>query len=135
MVRSRLPAQHCWRRGSCRVYSRSPYSPARVRWIPCDAEVPVDDRRPITYGEFPKLFRGFPLDEPVDLDSAQTMLALVSRADDAVKDRLLDRERLRAYLESFMAREESWALLGRIDDRDTPRPTPTSDCSDSASHA
>jgi len=43
------------------------------------------------------------------------MLALIRRADDAVKDRLLNRERLNDYLESFMAREESWALLGRVE--------------------
>ena len=76
----------------------------------------MGDAGAITYGEFPKLFKGFPPDQSVDLADNETMLALIRGADGEVKDRLLDRERLDAYRESFMAREESWALLRRVEE-------------------
>ena len=41
----------------------------------------MDDARPLTYGEFPELFEGFPPDEPVDLDDRRTHSALFMRGD------------------------------------------------------
>lgn len=40
----------------------------------------ADATRP-RYGEFPSLFRGFPLEQPVDLDDMRTWEAVVAKAD------------------------------------------------------
>jgi hypothetical protein len=75
-------------------------------------------RAAITYGQFPRMFAGFPSEAPVDLSDFRTMLALIRHADEEVKDRLLDRELLARHQDAMMAKDEARELLRRIEARE-----------------
>lgn len=73
------------------------------------------DSRPVTYGEFPELFSGFPPEHPVNLDDRRTITRLMMAADPEVTRVLLTDDRRKRW-EAPMRREEeeSRALLARL---------------------
>ncbi len=75
--------------------------------------MPTD--RPVTYGEFPHLFEGFPPDAPVDLDDRWTLGQLRTFGDRAVVRALMTEERTEMMDAPIRAREEdSRRLLKRL---------------------
>ncbi len=74
----------------------------------------MDEPKPVTYGEFPELFAGFPADEPVDLDDDRTHSAIVFRADKEAWRRLYPPEWYEVHRPRKKSEEESMHLAERI---------------------